>query len=85
MYRYKQRKGRQHSEWDADGQTIIIEYREKQRGGYRGCCFHCRRGWISGILYRPGGRCRHRRFDPALPYLPPDVSPQWSYRKADTR
>ena len=46
MSRYKQRKDRQHSEWDADGQTIIIEYWEKQRGGCRGCYFHFHREWI---------------------------------------
>ena len=32
--------------WNAVGQTIIIEYREKQRAGCRGYYFRCRRGQI---------------------------------------
>ena len=34
LYRYKQRKGRRHSEWDADGQTIILGFRKKRKEGY---------------------------------------------------
>ena len=33
LHRYKQRKGRQHSEWDADGHTIMLGLQEKQRVG----------------------------------------------------
>ena len=65
--------------------AIILWFREKQRGGCRGCCFLCHRGWISGIRYLPGGRCRHRRSGLVLPYPQPAVSPQWNCQKADTR
>ncbi len=46
LYRYKQRKDRQHSDWDADGQNTMIRFQGKQRGGCRDCYFHCRQGWI---------------------------------------
>ncbi len=68
-----QRKDRQHSERDTDGQSIMLGFWEKQKEGYRNCYFRCRQGWILDTLYPHGGRCRHRRFGLALPCLLPAV------------